>query len=120
MFFRYVDDPSSVIETVAQDTELSGQCEEAVYIYLLANRPNRAVKMLSASISENLRLVHFSCLTYCRTNLENAKRLRDTAKQCEALLVNAEAKDFSTLANLIDIVKIFEACEQGQAGKAYK
>ncbi|CAI4222419.1 unnamed protein product [Auanema sp. JU1783] len=106
---EYVEDASPIIESIAFDTETSGSTLEALRLYLLASCPGRAVNLLSSEISTALRCE--------RNDLQN---LKEVAVEYWPLLGRAQASDYSELAILVDLIKIFEACATNKTEEAFR
>ncbi|CAI5439404.1 unnamed protein product [Caenorhabditis angaria] len=105
---EYLSDPSDVIARVAHDTELTGDWENAVGLYLLASKPTNAAKLLSAEISETLRT-------------DNYERIRDliaVAQSFQQVQRGCQPSEYATLSLLVDLTALFEHCRNEDAEQA--
>ncbi|CAB3407828.1 unnamed protein product [Caenorhabditis bovis] len=106
---EYLDDPSEVIGRVASDTELSGQWEHAVGLYLLAGMPTQAASLLSSQISETLRT----------DNMERIRELVQVSEQFRQVQKGCKQSEYATLSLLVDLCRLFEHCHNEDAEQAY-
>ncbi|KAF1769268.1 hypothetical protein GCK72_001084 [Caenorhabditis remanei] len=106
---EYLDDPSDVICRVANDTELTGEWDQAVGLYLLASKSTNAAKLLASEISETLRA----------DNKDKIVDLVHVAEQFKRVQKGCQASEYATLSHLIDIGYLFEHCRNEEAETAY-
>ncbi|PIC55110.1 hypothetical protein B9Z55_000525 [Caenorhabditis nigoni] len=106
---QYLDDPSEVINRVASDTELTGEWDQAVSLYLLASKSTNAAKLLSSEISETLRA----------DNKEKIGELVTVAEQFKRVQKGCQAAEYATLSLLVDLAVLFDHCRNDNADIAY-
>uniref|UniRef100_A0A8R1HUS1 Nuclear pore protein n=1 Tax=Caenorhabditis japonica TaxID=281687 RepID=A0A8R1HUS1_CAEJA len=106
---EYLDDPSDVIFRVAHDTEVTGEWDQAVGLYLLASKPTQAAKLLAQEISETLRA----------DNKEKIGELVHVAEQFKKVQRGCQSSDYATLSLLVDLAVLFDHCRNENADTAY-
>ncbi|CCD73434.1 Nuclear pore protein [Caenorhabditis elegans] len=106
---EYLDDPSEVICRVASDTEITGEWDQAVGLYLLASKPTNAAILLSSEISETLRT----------ENKEKIADLVHVAEQFKKVQRGCQASEYATLSLLVDLAVLFDHCRNEEAEIAY-
>ncbi|CAL2029994.1 unnamed protein product [Caenorhabditis brenneri] len=106
---EYLDDPSEVICRVASDTELTGEWDQAVGLYLLASKATNAAKLLASEISETLRA----------DNKEKIAELVHVAEQFKAVQRGCQASEYATLSLLVDLAVLFDHCRNEEAETAH-
>ncbi|ETN79626.1 hypothetical protein NECAME_09712 [Necator americanus] len=104
---EYLDDPSDTICRVAHDTELGGDCTQAVKLYMLANTPLKAVELLCSELSDSIRV-----------NRSRMGELRCLAEDVISAQSELRASVLSTMCILLDIGILIDLCETDQPDKA--
>lgn len=106
---EYLDDPSEVINRVASDTELTGEWDQAVSLYLLASKSTNAARLLASEISETLRA----------DNKDKIADLVHVAEQFKKIQKGCQPSEFATLSLLVDLAVLFDHCQNDNAEIAY-
>lgn len=94
---------------VASDTEITGEWDQAVGLYLLASKPTNAAILLSSEISETLRT----------ENKEKIADLVHVAEQFKKVQRGCQASEYATLSLLVDLAVLFDHCRNEEAEIAY-
>lgn len=108
LLYRYLDDPSDVICRVASDTELTGEWNHAVGLYLLASKPTNAARLLASEISETLRT----------DNTEKIADLVEVAEKFKKVQRGCQSSEYATLSLLVDLAVLFGHCRNEDADTA--